>query len=120
MRKIFAGEDKIIYLTISKDGDLINLGDFDNVICFIVDSKNKNIAQFSRETKEGFLEMNQQGDNVLIIDLKREMTKGLKRDSYKIEILTKKISSDFPEKFKSIGVSPLFQVVTPSTDAINL
>lgn len=120
MDKIIKGEDKRIYLTVSQDGTLVNLNDFDNVLCFIVDSQNQVAAKFSRSTLADYIDMTQQGDNVLILNLKREVTKTLKRDTYKIEILTRKIDSDFPDKFNSIGVVPAFQVVNASNEAASI
>ena len=120
MEKIFQGEDKRIYLTVSKDGELLNLNDFDNVICFIADSSNQVVAQFSRDPLSEYLEMEQDGPNVLIINLKREITRDLRRDNYKLEVLTKKIDSDFPNQFKSIGIVSAFQLIIPSNEAANL
>ena len=120
MNKVIKGEDKRIYLTVSKDGELLNLNDFDNVICFIVDSSNQVVAQFSREPLSGYLQMEQEGLSVLIVNLKREITRDLKRDNYKFEVLTKKVDSDFPDQLKSIGIVPAFQLITPSNEAANL
>ena len=120
MNEILAGEDKKIFLTVSDESGLIDLTDFDNVLCHIVNSKNVVVAKYSRSTLSGYLSMTQVGLNVLLINLKKDITAALGRDSYKIEVITKKVDIDFPDQFKSIGVIPAFQIVKPSTETTNL
>lgn len=120
METVFSGEDKRIYLTLSNSDGLINLNDFENVLCHIVDSKNVVIAKFSREILATYEPMAQQGNNVLVINLKKTVTANIARDTYKLEVLTKKVDADFPERFKSMGVIPAFKISIPSTESINL
>lgn len=120
MNEILTGEDKKILLTISDADGLIDLTDFDNVLCHIVDSKNEVVAKYSRSVLSDYLLMTQVGLNVLEINLKKDITATLNRGTYKIEVITKKVDADFPAQFKSIGVIPAFKVVKPSTESINL